>query len=275
MNAFARPTTLEEATAILADGDWRVFAGGTDLYPAAASRLGGNCLDVTGIPDLMGIHAESDLKFGASATWSQIAEANLPPSCRSLQQAARLVGGRQIQNAGTIAGNLCNASPAADGVPPLLTLDAVVHLASQSETRSVPLEDFILGPRKTALKAGELVTAITVPAQCLKGRSAFLKLGARSYLVISIAMVAVRLSLSAGRIDDVAIAVGSCSAKACRLKQIEHRLLGQPADAALATISDAEIAQSLAPIDDIRATSDYRLAAAGHLVRRAIQEALA
>src|SRR5690606_35270448 len=123
-----------------------------------------------------------------------------------------------IQNMASVAGNLCNASPAADGVPGLLVLDAEVELRSASATRTLALGDFILGNRKTALRPDEMVTAIRVPKTSTDGASAFEKLGARRYLVISIAMAAVRVVADDdGRVSSAAIAVGSCSAVAQRL----------------------------------------------------------
>ena len=138
------------------------------------------------------------LRIAACTTWSEIRDAALPPACDALRAAAAEVGGRQIQNAGTIGGNLCNASPAADGVPPLLALDAAVELASAAGTRRLPLAAFLLGPRRTDRRPGEILTAVLLPEAALAGRSVFLKLGARRHLVISIAMVAVRLDV-AGR----------------------------------------------------------------------------
>ena len=130
---YDRPDALPDALAILARGPRTVLAGGTDLFPAtAAPELPGPILDVTGIPELRGIsRGAGGLRIGACTTW--IGDPPTPPCRRAfdaLRAAAAEVGGRQIQNAGTIAGNLCNASPAADGVPPLLALDAEVELAS-------------------------------------------------------------------------------------------------------------------------------------------------
>jgi CO/xanthine dehydrogenase FAD-binding subunit len=198
----------------------------------------------------------------------------LPGALLALQQAARQVGGRQVQVAGTLGGNLCNASPAADGVPPLLVLEAEVELASATGTRRLALQDFILGPRKTALKPGEVMTAILIPPHGLQGRSAFEKLGARRHLVISIAMVAARLVVEGGRLTDVAIAVGSCSAVASRLPRVEAALTGATVDQALGRVSAADVAASLSPIDDVRATANYRSHAAAELVRRAVKGAL-
>jgi CO/xanthine dehydrogenase FAD-binding subunit len=151
-------------------------------------------LDLSAVTELDAISVGPDMiRIGARTSWTRIARAGLPTSFRALQQAAREVGSIQIQNAGTIAGNLCNASPAADGVPPLLALDAKVELVSVAGIRQLPLADFITGYRKTARQQTELVSAVLVPRTIDTGRSAFLKLGARKYLVISIAMVAVIL----------------------------------------------------------------------------------
>jgi CO/xanthine dehydrogenase FAD-binding subunit len=275
MRSYARPTTLPDLRAHLAGGPFRILAGGTDLYPGAGAQLDGDILDVTAVPGLRGIALAGDLRIGACTTWTEVAEASLPPALHALQQAALQVGGRQIQNAGTIGGNLCNASPAADGIPPLLACDARVELTSSTATREVPLADFLLGPRKTARAADEVLTAVIIPQAALGGRSAFVKLGARAYLVISIAMVAARVAVQDGRIANCAIAVGSCSATARRLRAAEAALIGAPVDQGLARLTHSVVMGDLAPIDDIRATAAYRAEAAVELVKRAVAGALA
>jgi CO/xanthine dehydrogenase FAD-binding subunit len=272
---YERPETLPEALAALAGGPRTVLAGGTDLYPATERQsLEGAVLDITGIAGITGIaRTPGGLRIAACTTWSEVREAALPPACDALRAAAAEVGGSQIQNAGTIGGNLCNASPAADGVPPLLALDAAVELASAAGTRRLPLAAFLLGPRRTDRRPGEILTAVLLPETALAGRSVFLKLGARRHLVISIAMVAVRLDVEGGRVADVALAVGACGPVACRLPAVEAALLGAPADAALAgRIDPAAVAAALDPIDDIRADAAYRAMAAAELVRRAVRE---
>jgi CO/xanthine dehydrogenase FAD-binding subunit len=169
-----------------------------------------------------------------------------------------------------VAGNLCNASPAADGVPPLLALDARVELRSARGQRELPLADFILGARRTALEPGELVTAILVPAAPAATRSHFAKLGARRYLVISIAMVAVVIEPQGGRVARARVAVGACSAVARRLQALEAALAGAPLDAGLGALALEEHFQALQPIDDLRASAGYRREAARVLVRRAL-----
>ena len=192
----------------------------------------------------------------------------------ALKAAGREVGSIQIQNRATIGGNLCNASPAADGVPPLLALEADVELVSAAASRRLPLSGFILGNRRTALKSDEILSTIIVPAQRVAGTavSTFVKLGARHYLVISIAMVAVNLVRGDdGRIGDAKIAVGSCSAVAQRLHGLESELLGKPAAAGLGRMVEARHLSALSPIDDVRASGVYRRDAALSLVRRAIE----
>ena len=203
------------------------------------------------------------------------APCKLPPALLALQQAARQVGGRQIQNAGTIGGNLCNASPAADGVPPLLVLGAEVELVSSQGRRQIALSDFLLGPRRTALQPEEVLSAVVIPPAGLLGRSAFVKLGARSHLVISIAMVAVRIVLDDQRVASAAVSVGSCTPVAVRLPAVEAALIGAPRSDAIALIQEADVVGALSAIDDVRGTAVYRQRAAVELVRRAVTEALA
>lgn len=265
---YLRPATLHEALAGLAGGA-RVLAGGTDLYPGAGARLSGPMVDLTAVPGFIGITSgPQGLRIGACTTWTAVAEAALPPACAALQQAARQVGARQIQNAGTVGGNLCNASPAADGVPPLMALEASVELVSGQGCRVLRLEDFLLGPRRTALQPGEVMAAVLIPP--VAGQSVFLKLGARAHLVISIAMVAVRLEVSGPEIIRAAVAVGACSAVARRLPAVEAALKGPVAGAA-GRVDPVAVAAGLAPIDDVRATAAYRAQAAAELLRRGVE----
>lgn len=269
---YARPDTIEEAIALLSTDRWRLLAGGTDFYPAQGNRpIRDNILDLNGIAALRCIERSADgIRIGARTTWTDIIRADLPPAFDGLSLAAREVGSVQIQNTGTVAGNLCNASPAADGVPPLLTLDASVELRSAAGTRVLPLPDFILGNRRTALRQDELVTAVLIPSASAGGRSTFLKLGARRYLVISIAMVAARLAVENGRVTQAAIAVGSCSEVAKRLTALEADLVGRDADTALAHAVQQHHLAGLSPIDDVRASAAYRREAACEIVARAI-----
>ncbi|MEC7302447.1 MAG: xanthine dehydrogenase family protein subunit M [Pseudomonadota bacterium] len=276
--AYERPDSLDAALGLLAQGEWTVIAGGTDVYPMAtdAHAWGGEgprrLLDVTDIGEMRGIETRPNgHRIGGRVTWSDIVRADLPDYFDGLRLAAREVGGVQIQNRGTVAGNICNASPAADGVPPLLSLDAIVDIAGADGTRQLPLAQFIEGNRRTALKSGELVTGLFIPKRDSSSRATFLKLGARRYLVISIAMVAVTLDLyDAETIQDARVAVGACSEVACRLPGVEDALKGKSMTADLARVLTSEMFEVLSPIDDIRANAVYRRNAAETIVRRAL-----
>ena len=273
--AYSQPSLLPDALKLVAQSGVCVVAGGTDLYPAQQpGRQPEVYLDITRVDGLSDItRTDTGMRFGAAVTWSDIVKAELPAAYDALKCAAREVGSLQIQNAGTIAGNLCNASPAADGVPPLLALDATVELSSAARgTRVLPLSDFITGVRQTALAEDELVTAILVPHPPAEMRSGFEKLGSRRYLVISIAMTAANITLDdTGCIAQARIAVGACSAVAQRLPALEADLIGQDPDAL--RISPTHLAP-LAPIDDVRGSGAYRLDAAQTQISRAIRKAI-
>ncbi len=269
---FERPATVGAAVQLMAGGGRVPLAGGTDLYPARVGKpLGLDLVDLGAVAGLRGIGRDgAGWTFGATTTWSDVVRADLPPLFDALKQAAREVGGVQIQNTGTVAGNVCNASPAADGIPALLVLDAEVQLRSMRGERALPLVDFVLGNRRTARRSDELVVALRVPDPGPRSRSIFLKLGGRRYLVISIAMVAARLDLDgAGRVARAAVAVGSCAARAGRLPALEARLVGLAPEQLGAAVTAADLVP-LAPIDDIRASAAYRREAALTLVRRAL-----
>lgn len=273
MAEYVRPTSVGEAVAALQAGSWTVLAGGTDLYPAHVERpLKGDLLDISAIEGLRGIaEGETGWTIGALTTWSDVIGAGLPPLFDGLKAAAREVGGVQIQNAATVAGNLCNASPAADGVPPLMSLDAQVVLTGPGGERRLALSDFIAGNRRTARQAGELMTAIHVPRPARGDtRGAFAKLGARRYLVISIAMVAATLAVEDETVAEARVAVGACSPAARRLAALESDLVGRAADGDLGLAATAGHMAELSPIDDVRASADYRRHAALVLVRRVL-----
>jgi CO/xanthine dehydrogenase FAD-binding subunit len=269
---FLRPTTLHEATQALAEGG-QVLAGGTDFFPALGIRPAPDkIIDVSRVGELRGIQTSHDhIRIGGATTWSEIVAATLPRCFDALRSAAREVGAIQIQNRGTIAGNLCNASPAADGVPPLLILDTEIELASSSGLRRLPLQQFLVGNRRTQRRPDEILSAVIVPLAFSDAPSVFLKLGARRYLVISIAMVAALIADDGrGRVAAARISVGSCSATAQRLPELERDLADQPLDSRLSSVAQSDHLSRLSPIDDVRATAAYRRDATLTLVRRAL-----
>jgi CO/xanthine dehydrogenase FAD-binding subunit len=283
--SYLRPTELPAALDALAlgvseDRPRVIVAGTTDHYPARVGRaVDEEILDVSGLAGLRGIaEAEGGWRFGAGTTWTDVVVHPLPPCFDGLKRAARAIGGLQIQNRATLAGNVCNASPAADGAPTLLALEASVELASVRGVRHVPVGEFVTGNRTTVREPNELVTGLFVPDPApggtgLAAMSTFLKLGARAYLVISIAMVAAVVVVDPrGRITSARLAVGACSPVARRLSALEAALAGRRLAPGIGDLVAAEHLASLSPIDDVRGTAAYRREAALVLVRRALEE---
>ena len=272
---FLRAPDLDAAIDMLANGPCRILAGGTDVFPSLQDRpLIGRVLDISGITDLRRITQNDDhWSIGAAVNWRDVSRAALPPAFDGLKAAACEIGSWQIQNRATLVGNICNASPAADGVPALLTMDAAVQLRSSRGSRVIPLASFITGNRKTKRADDEIATAILVPKAAAAGQGYFYKLGARRYLVISIGMVAMRLLCdSQQKIAKIAIAVGACSEVATRLSDLEQHLSGQPLAGAAGTMLPSHFA-GLSPIDDVRAPASYRIDAVKEAVRRLIAKA--
>ncbi len=270
---YHRPDSFAEALAIKASDDVRVLAGGTDFYPALrGAEVSFPVLDITAIAALRHIRREREhWSIGANTTWTDIQNAKLPAAFDALKLAARDVGSIQIQNRGTVAGNLCNASPAADSVPAFLILDAMAEMVSRKGERRVALRDFITGNRKTLLAQNEIVSRILIPHGATSGTSAFTKLGARKYLVISIAMVAARIEVKRNRITSAAMAVGACSEVALRLGGAENQIMGCTRSDVARMNFDMSV---LSPIDDVRAPAEYRRHAAETLVRNTILQAM-
>ena len=288
MGSYLRPAGLPAALGALASGGpggspWVVVAGATDHFPGRVGRVvDEDILDVTALAGLRGVAPvdpgpelpAGGWRIGALATWADLASSDLPPLFDGLRAAARAVGGAQVQNRATIAGNVCNASPAADGVPNLLALDAAVELASERGRRRVPVAAFVTGNRRTVRAPDELVTGILVPAPLpgTTSRASFLKLGARAYLVISIVMVAAVAEVDAdGCVARARIAVGACSEVAQRLPVLEAEITGRRVDGSLPGIVRSDHLASLSPIDDIRGTAAYRRSSALVLVGRALE----
>lgn len=270
---YARPATIEEAARAMSGEGALAICGGTDVYPAHAGLpLTRPLVDLSRVEGLRGISEQADgFRFGAATTWTEILRTPLPPAFDGLKAAAREVGSLQIQNRGSIAGNLCNASPAADGVPPMLSLDAKVEIASATGRRVLPLSGFITGYRSTALQPGEIVTAVIVPSPAPRARSAFVKLGARRYLVISVLMCAAVVERDEqGRIARAAVAVGAASPVAQRLPELEAELSGLERGERPSRLVAPRHLDRLSPIDDVRATAAYRLEAARLMIGEAL-----
>jgi CO/xanthine dehydrogenase FAD-binding subunit len=274
------PRDLGEALDALAarDPGLRIVAGGTDVMVEvqAGSFRGSTLLDIWRLRELRGIRREGDvLSIGALETYTDLqrdslVRAHLP----SLVEASATIGGVQIQNRGTLGGNLANASPAGDALPVLLALDAEVECASRGGTRRVPVRDFFLGYRKTALGADEILTRILVPVPGGE-RLWFRKVGTRAAQAISKVVIAGALRLEEGRIAAARIAAGSVAPVPIRLPRTERVLSGRRLDPSLAEEAAASAAAEVRPIDDVRSTEAYRRAVTGNLLRRWLLDLLA
>ncbi len=280
MQLYLRPTSLGEALEALgpsgpAPGALTMLAGGTEVYPARAGRaLTDDILDLAAVPELHGIEERDDhIRIAALATWRDLTDADLPPGLEALKRVARGMGGPQIQNTGTLCGNLCGAAPTADGMPALMALDASVELASAEGVTSLPLDAFILGAQRTALARDQLMTAVVVPKPAPGARSHFVKVGARSPPVIAIVSAAALVEGDgAGRVGAARLAVGACGPRPGRLPALEAALVGRPLDGDLGAAVEPRHLAALEPLEDARASADYRLEAVAVLLRRILCE---
>lgn len=275
MTRYARPADDGEALALrAAHPDFLVLAGGTDLL------VGGHhkpeppgILDVAG--RFAGVTADDQvLRIGAGTTWRAIAEARAVRAIAPiLAEAAAEVGALQIQNRGTIGGNLATSSPVGDGLPVLLALDATIELASVRGARAVPYHQFCTGYRKTALGADELITAIAIPVPRPGAYLGWRKVGTRRAQSISKVMAACVIEVDSDAITVARFGVGAVADRPIRATAAEAAAIGQPANAATAAAVAAALRASIRPIDDIRSTARYRLEIAGNLLARFVENA--
>jgi CO/xanthine dehydrogenase FAD-binding subunit len=280
---YLRPATLNEAIGLLQEraAGVRLLAGGTDL--AVGIRHGQVApqalIDVKGIPELRSLIEERDGSFtiGANTVMTDLEEdERIARHFPALIEAAEVVGSVQIRNRATLSGNLCNASPAADTPPVLLALGASVVIQGPAGERVMPVDRFLVGYRKTALAAGELVTAIRIPVPDRPAGSKFLKLGRRRALEISIVCVGAAVELDpGGTIARAGIGLGSVAPYTVRASRAEEILTGaRPEPEVLAAAGEAAL-EACSPIDDLRGSGDYRRAMVPVLVRRAVAAAVA
>lgn len=274
---YFRPTTVKEAVSLLADygGRARPIAGGTDLLVEKPPEV--ECLvDITRL-GLNYVRNDGDtLKIGAATTLSQIIESSLlekDPYCVLREEASKM-GDPPIRNTATVGGNICSAVPSADFPPGLIALEAEARIAGPSGERTVSLDGFFLGPRKTVLENGELLTEIKVPAQPARTAAAFLKKG-RTRRDIALVNVAVRVTLEPdGTCEDARIVLGAVAPTPIRAKKAEAMLKGKKMHGALVEEEAAETAsQEAKPISDVRASAEYRKELSKVFVKHALSQA--
>ena len=279
------PRDLAEAYAALAgapaDAPTRPIAGGTDLMVALTGELGeapASIVDLWAIEALRGIAIDgSSLSLGALTTYTDIRRS---PLCLehvpALVDAAATIGAAQIQNRGTLGGNIANASPAGDTLPILLAADAVFVLGSSRGERQVPAASFWTAYRQTALAADELLLRILIPLTADR-EMRFRKIGTRRAQSISKVVVTVAWRSPAtplhGQWRDVRVALGSVAATPIRARATEAALEGKPPTPETADLAAETLAGELSPIDDVRSTAEYRRVVAARVVHRIVREA--
>ena len=273
---YRAAATVEEAVALLGDReDSRPIAGGTDLAVLFADGLRAPALlvDVSGISAMQGIRRTAEgIAIGAVTTVAEIASRSDLPAC--LSQGARAIGSPQIRNLATIGGNICNASPCGDTLAPLVALGAAFVLASRAGARTVPAEEFFVGPKETVLRSGELLVEILISASRLAGCSAFRMIGKRNGQAISQVNTAIWLAVEGGVIREARAAVGSVAPIPLRLRRAEALLSGKAVRSLDVRAVLAAVDAEIAPISDVRASVEYRRLVAASLFRDALAEAV-
>jgi xanthine dehydrogenase FAD-binding subunit len=246
-----------------------IHAGGTDLLVRLRNRLinPSHVIDLSKVDSLKSLERlpEGGIRIGGMVTIAEISSLpDIETEYQALYEALESIGSLQIRNRGTLVGNICNASPAADSVPPLLVFDSTVNIRGRNGTRNVPLDDFISGPGETSLEPDEFVESVELPHPDGVGSSAYMKIGRRKAVDCSIVGVAVRL----GSEKDVRIAFGAVASKPIRIHSVEKMLAGQEWNTDLINLAATQVQAEVRPIDDIRASKEYRIGMSAVLFKR-------
>lgn len=259
------PKTLDEALAFRRDHPNAMpLAGGTDLM--VGIELGAvkpeQILNLWQLSALRSVRTNADggVAIGALCTYRHICRHDaVIAAAPTLVEASRTVGAQQIQNRGTLAGNIANASPAGDTLPVLLSLDAVIEVESAARgPRQIPMNELYTGYRQLSLAPDELITWIHLPSRHSNDRTHFRKVGTRLAQAISKVMLAVRVRMNGDLVEEARVALGSVGPIPLRAASVEDALVGSPIDPSVAEL----LANDITPIDDIRSTREYRIAVA-------------
>jgi len=279
---YVQPKTIDEALSLLAkpNGDARLLAGGTDLLPKMKRReitAPAYVIDLKAIPDLdyIDYDEEKGLSLGALTTIHAIETSPvIGQKFTILAQAAYTMAAPQVRNRATLAGNICNAVPSADSVPPLLVLEAKLKVMSQKGERILALENFFTGPNETVLTDRELLVEILIPPVPSNTRGIYLKLSPKSSMDLATVGVAALVISEDGLCKDMRIALGAVAPTPIRAKKAEGMLRGQRFSDELIERTAQIAAEESRPIDDHRASAQYRREMVQTLVSRAIKQAI-
>lgn len=263
-----KPRSLSEALELLSQGG-KPLAGGTDLFVRLKKGVESPefLVYIGELPELRVLEETEDgLLIGAALTHAELLSSPLTARFPILRMSLSTIGSPAIRAMGTIGGNLVNASPAGDSLIPLYLLSARVRTESTNGSREIPVEDFILGPGKTALKPGELVRSIFLPFPQGSPLSYFRKVGRRRALVIAVASLGALVWTEGGRVKRARLALGSVAPTVIRPREVEEALVGRPLDPAAWEDLVPVLSAATSPISDLRASADYRRKVAGRLL---------
>jgi len=271
--AYHRPETLDEAVRLATDiPDAQYIAGGTDLLVKMRSGPAPSALiSLRGITELAEIEVSKRVRIGAGALLSDVqAHPVVVEKFPALVTSISSLGSQQIRNVATIGGNLVNASPAADTAPPLLVHDASVELRNEDGSREVALAEFLLGPGLTALRSGEILSAILISEPAPDTRSVFLRKG-RVTMDLPIASVAVLAERNGAGHTHLRLAAGAVAPVPMRLRRTEEVVEESTLDDGVRALAIDTARKEIAPITDLRSTESYRRHLTGVLVGRALR----
>jgi carbon-monoxide dehydrogenase medium subunit len=278
---YFEPKTIEEASGLLIEhGDKaKLLAGGTDLLPILKEGevTAQYIISLEKIANLSGISYDDEggLLIGALTKIRDIEKSDIiREKYVALSEAAGVIGSVQIRNLGTIGGNICHASPAADTAPALLVYGAMVKIAGKNGGRTIPIEDFHIGPGKTALEKGEIVTSFILPPQKSHCGANYIKLAIRRLMDLAFVGVAASVTMDNGMISDVKIGLGAVAPKPIRATNAEEILRGKAFDKDTLEKAGDAASQQASPISDLRASADYRRRMVKVLTMRALQKAI-
>ncbi|MEA3507183.1 MAG: FAD binding domain-containing protein [Elusimicrobiota bacterium] len=270
---FKRPQTLIEALEIYSSGNYSIIAGGTDVIVELRKekKAEQDILDITGLDELKGIRKEGkNIVIGALSTFSEVFSSPLiEKEAPLLKEAVRNVGSLQIRNRGTIGGNICNASPAADSVPALVALDSMLTLASPQGERKIKLDKFITWPYATDIKEEEILKSISFSPPEFTGYH-FYKLGRREALAISRMNVAVMLKIKGGKIEKAFISPGSVMPSPGRVSVAEKLVEGNKPSKEIFEKAGFKVSEIMIKESGIRWSTEYKKPVIEQMVKRAL-----
>ena len=275
---FYAPSSLDEAFKLLEThrGDVKLLAGGTDLIPQMKMRRvePGHIINLKRIPDLSGIKQyNGSLHIGALTRLIEIEKSKLiAEKVPLLTETVKAMASVQVRNLGTIGGNICNASPAADAAISLIALGAKAQFARTTGIRFVPIEDFFTGPSRTIMKYDEILTGISVPIKTENTGSSFIKIG-RVVLDLATVNAAVSLTLDGGLIRNVRVAIGAVAPTPLRLMVVEDYLDGKSPSFEVFEAAGELESDTVKPISDVRSTAEYRKAVSKTIIMDALDRA--